>query len=74
MNRIKTVIVSDGINVAVMLNDSDISDNIDDIAFRTIPNSETVLDFGTLKMHHVGSREDFFKRAGEILGYEIIAK
>lgn len=74
MERIKAVIVSDGSSVAVMLNDSDISDNIDDIAFRAIPGSDAVLDIGKLEMHRTGSREDFFRRAGEILGYEVAVK
>lgn len=68
---IKTVIVSDGQNVAVLLNDTDISDTIDDVAFRAIPGADAVLDFGKLDLHRVGSREDFFRRAGEILGYEV---
>lgn len=69
---IKTVIVSDGQNVAVLLNDTDISDTIDDVAFRAIPGADAVLDFGKLDLHRTGSREDFFRRAGEILGYNIM--
>lgn len=71
---VKTVIVSDGQNVAVMLNDTDISDAIDDVAFRAIPGADAVLDFGKIDLHRAGSREDFYRRAGEILGHEVIAK
>lgn len=69
---IKTVIVSDGQNVAVLLNDTDISDTIDDVAFRAIPGADAVLDFGKLDLHRTGSRADFWKRAGKILGYDIM--
>lgn len=71
---IKTVIVSDGQSVAVMLNDTDISAAIDDVAFRAIPGADVVLDFGKLDLQRTGSREDFFRQAGAILGYEIIAR
>lgn len=71
---VKTAIVSDGQNVAVMLNDTDISDAIDDIAFRAIPGADAVLDFGKLDLHRTGGREDFYRRAGAILGYEVTAK
>lgn len=74
MERIKTVIVSDGQNVAVLLNENDITDSIDDITLLAIPGSETTLDFGRMDMHKAGSREDFFRRAGKILGYEVVAK